>query len=654
MARCVAGFCVFIILGLSAAAQGAQTPNPAGKAVQAAPETAKKAAEEPADGEAASALAELRKRQEAKRAKPTEKPNGGALIWDEDEKPGKSGEKKSAKKEKGPSVLRIVLKGECSEGPAAESLFSEDHDSLADVLKRLDRAATDPAVVAVLLEFEDLDVGSGKIYEIREAIAKIRKAGRPVYALLTSSETGPYLIALACDEIVMPPTGSLMVPGVRAEMTFYKGLLDKVGLQYDVLQMGKYKGAGEPYTRTAMSPDFRKSMEALVDDSFQALLAMLAKDRKIEPAEAARLVDEGLFTADAAKKARLIDHVMYFDEFQELLRGRLKLEKLKIVSDAKKKVEGDASMSGLLKLMEKALDAKDDKPSGKHRKIAVIYAVGIITDGESSVSLFGGQTVGSDTLVAALRQAADDPQTVAIVLRIDSPGGSAIASDLIWREIAKIKKPIIASMGDTAASGGYYIAMGTRKIIAEPGTVTGSIGVIGGKMVLGGLFEKVGITTDVISRGRNSGTLSSTRPFSEDERKAWTRLLEDTYRQFVDKAAKGRRMPFEKLEALAQGRVYTGRMAVANGLVDKLGTLSDAVAEAKQMAGVKEGEEIDLWILPKSKSLLERLLSDGSLQSSQWIAALPGGRKVLAHLEALRRLGDERVLLLMPSQVEMK
>jgi protease-4 len=464
------------------------------------------------------------------------------------------------------------------------------------------------------------------------------------------------LVASACDEVVMIPSGMLLIPGVRAEVTFYKGLLDKLGLQFDSLQMGKYKGAAETFTRSGMSPALRESMEAMVDDSYSRLLTTIAKDRKLPPDKVKALVDRGLFTAEAAKTVGLVDHVLYFDEFLEILKKKLNAADLNVVSESKK---GSADLdfsgvSGLLKFMELAVGGKKSEATSQGRKIAVIYAVGTIIDGESTASLLGEEGLGSRTLVSALKTASDDPKVLAVVLRIDSPGGSAVASDQVWHEVKRIKKPVIASMGDVAASGGYYIAMGTQKIYAEPGTITGSIGVIGGKFVLGGLFEKIGVTTDVISRGKNSSALSTVKPFTKDERDAWTGLLQETYRQFVDKAAQGRKMPREKLEQLAQGRVWTGRMAVGNGLVDALGTLHDAVAEAKRLAGVKADEKIELLILPKPKSIFEQLFSEPSVITERMARSLPAGAELFGQARLLRRLFAERVLIWMPFGVKIK
>ncbi|MCR4415807.1 MAG: signal peptide peptidase SppA [Thermoguttaceae bacterium] len=583
----------------------------------------------------------------AKAAKPEAKEPKKPSPSKDGKKPGpaKPKEEKPGKK---PTVLRVALRGEYPEGPAASGLFGEARTSLAAAIQRLDRAAESP-VAAVLVQVDDLDLGPGKVHEFREAIRRLRKSGKPVIAELATAQTNQYLVAAACDEIVMAPSGTLLIPGVRAEMTFYKGLLDKLGLEFEVLQMGKYKGAAETFTRTSMSPELRQSVEAVVDDSYQALVATIANDRKLEPAEVKRLIDEGMFTAEAARRGRLVDHVCYFDEFQETLRKRLGASQLIVTTQTRKPPETDLSgISGMMKLMEMAFGTRTPEKTSPDRKIAVIYAVGMIVDGESSTSLFGESVLGAATLADALRTAAADSRVVAIVLRVDSPGGSAVASDLVWREIRRIRKPVVASLGDVAASGGYYIAMAAQKVYAEPGTVTGSIGVVGGKLVTTGLYGKLGLATEVISRGRNSGTLSSTQRFTKEERALWTALLEETYRQFVDKAALARKMPRDRLEALAQGRVFTGRMAAANGLVDGLGTLADAIAEAKKAAGLKADEKVELWILPKPRSIFEHLLSDPSATAGRLARLVPDGLETLAYAEHLRLLAAGRVWALMP------
>lgn len=553
------------------------------------------------------------------------------------------------------AVAEITLRGSYPEGPASDALFGELRTSLSKVVGRIDKAAEDQSIAAVLLRIEELELGRAKVAELRAAVARVRKAGKPVYALLSSADASAYLVALACDEIVLAPSGMILVPGVRAEVTFLKGLFEKLGIQFEMLQRGKYKGAAEPLTRREMSPEMRENMQALVDGLYEDLLATVAKDRKLERQEVAKLVDQGMFTAEAARRAKLVDQVAYRDEFIESLRKRLKVDKLDVIAKYRQKdTTTDLSgLAGFMKLLELAMGGKPAEKATKEKKVAIVYAVGPIVPGKSSSDLLGEQSVGSTTMVEALRTAADDPKVVAIVLRIDSPGGSAVASDLIWHEVVGITKPVIASMGDVAASGGYYIAMGADQIFASPGTLTGSIGVVGGKPVLGGLLDKIGVTIEVISRGKNSGLFSLTKPFSSEERSALVTLMEDIYGQFVAKAAEGRKMPRDKLEALAQGRIYTGQQACSNGLIDQLGTLADAVAAAKKAAGVKADEKIELQILPKPKTLLEQLLEDPAAASG--VEGMFGElAKPLAQAALLRRLLAEPALTLMPYQIDIE
>jgi protease-4 len=405
-----------------------------------------------------------------------------------------------------------------------------------------------------------------------------------------------------------------------------------------------------------MSKPLRESMEALVDDTYSGVVNAIAKDRKLADYQVKTLIDQGLFTAAAAKKAGLIDRIAYFDEFQDSLKARLKAKQVKLVTDYKKKqIDADFSgIGGMVKLMELLFGGKGAEKTSTEQKIAVVYASGVIVEGSGSSDMFGSEEgLGATKLIQSLRTADEDSKVAAIVLRIDSPGGSAVASDLIWREVVRIKKPVIASMSDVAGSGGYYIAMGTRKILAEPDTLTGSIGVIGGKMVIGGLLGKLGVSTEIIARGKNSGSMSMISAFTPSEREAWVAMLDETYHQFVSKAAAGRKMPFNKLEALAQGRVYTGRMAMANGLVDSLGTLSDAIIEAKKAAHLKPDAKVELLILPKAKSFFEQLFGDSNV-STEADSILPGLGATIRQASLWRQLLAEPRLLLMPARIELK
>lgn len=572
----------------------------------------------------------------------------------EEDKAKQSSKETDAKKAK---VVCFSLHGEYPENPTSADLFSEIRPSLSVIIDRIDAAAKDKDVAAVWIKFEGVQVGRGKVNELRAAIARLRKANKPVYAELTTADSAQYLLASACDQIVMPESGMLIIPGVRAEMMFFKGFLDKIGLEFEDLKMGKYKGALEPMTRRDMSQPLRESMEAIVDDIYNEMVTCIAADRHLNEMVVKSLLDHGLYNAEGAKNAGLIDQVLYSDEIEQSLKKKLNAESLDIVTNYKvKTVDTDFSgISGFMKFMDIVTGGKPSEKADKKQKIAVVYAVGTITEGKSSSSIFGGSVLGSKSIAAALRKAADNPNVVAVVLRIDSPGGSATASDIIWRETVRMKKPFIASMGDVAGSGGYYIAMGAKKIFAEPGTLTGSIGVIGGKPVFKGLYDKLGLNTEVISRGTNSGALSSTNPFTPAERRVWIELLESTYKQFVSKAAEGRKMPYDKLHELAQGRVYTGAMAKKIGLVDELGTLNDAIAAAKTAAGLKPDADIDLLILPQPKSIIEQLFGDQSADAeTDTKITLPLPFDVLTEVKLLQNFFNEPVLMWMPYRVEIK
>ena len=568
-------------------------------------------------------------------------------------------EKKAAKPKT--VVVRFSLSGEYPEGPGEPSMFGDIQPSLGKLIGRLDEAKADKEVKAVWLRIEDIELGRGKVNEIRAAIARVRKAGKPVYAELTSADTGAYLVASACDSIYMPVSGTLMLPGVRMEVTFYKGLLDKLGLKFDALRMGKYKGFVEPYSRENMSAPLRESLQSIVDDVYEHMVATIAKDRHLPDYQVKSLVDRGLFSATAAQEAGLIDEVLYADQFEESLGKRLKVDQVSVDATYKKK-QMDTDFSGLggfVKLMEALSGGKKSEKSSGKQKIAVVYAVGEITEGKSTSGLFSGTSLGSSTMVEALKKAFDDTKVVAVVLRIDSPGGSATASDLIWRETVRhpqagTRKPLVASMGNVAGSGGYYIAMGAKKIFAEPATITGSIGVGGGKLVTGGLYQKVGMNTEIISRGKNSGAFSSNQPCTPDERRIWTDLLQETYHQFVSKAAEGRKMEYNRLEEIAQGRVYTGRQAKKLGLIDEIGTLDDAIGEAKKLAGLKPGADVEIEILPQPKSLFEQLFNGEGVEANELTAAMPEVVKTIRKAALWRKLLGERVLLWMPYHVELK
>jgi len=563
-------------------------------------------------------------------------------------------------------VAHIRLAGSLDEAPAAEDpLFGHGGENLKAKLERIKKARDDNSVKALYLEIDGVNTGWGKLDELHRAVADFRKSGKKVFAYLQEGESKDYLLALGCDEVAMPESAWLMLTGMRAEVSFYKGLFDKLGVKADMLQMGEFKGAAEPYTRSEMSPQFRKNLEGILDDYFEkGLIAGVADARHSKGLTAdkvKKLIDQGPYSARAAARLGLIDRVAYADDFKASFKTALKDDDLKIVKDYEKAKAKDFNLSNPFELLK--LFSPGKAKESKNAKVAVIYASGVITTGKSGVSFMGGESCGSTTIIEAIRKAEADKTVKAIVLRVDSPGGSALASDLMWNELVKCKKPVVASMSDTAASGGYYISMAARKIYAEPGTLTGSIGVVGGKIVTGGLEKKVGLSTDIISRGANAGILSTTTPFSDTERQAMTALMKDTYDSFVTKALAGRKragraMTREQLLDLAGGRVWTGRQAKANGLVDELGTAGDAILAARKMAGVPDGDTLDILELPESRSFLDALLESRGDAETEALGSvlreLPELAGTLRGVDVLLRLRGEPVWVVLPCRVVVK
>lgn len=514
----------------------------------------------------------------------------------------------------------IELKGSYPEGAEPNGLFGNSVETLSEIVGRLDKAADDEKLNGVILRINDPTLGWAKVNELQHAIQHLRSKGKRVIAYLDSATTHDYLVASSCDQIVMPESGELAILGLRAEVTFFKNLFDWLHLKADMLRVGEYKSAAEPFVRTEMSKEFRHEMEEILDDYLRQIVDGISKSRKIDRQKVFAAIDGGPYTAQRARELGLIDKVAYEDEIEGFLKGTEVKRDVEIAkSYGKKKVDNDFSgFAGMMKMMSLIMGGDQQKHLSSSPKIAVVHAVGAIMSGKSSSSFFGSETLGSETFIKAVRQAADEKTVKAIVLRVDSPGGSALASDLMWRALQKAGKPVIVSMGDVAASGGYYISMGAKRIFAEPGTLTGSIGVVGGKVAIGGLLEKVGITTSVISRGKNSGAMSMISGFTDSERQAMQRTMNEIYGQFTRKAAQGRKMDYAKLEKLARGRVYTGAMATKLGLVDELGTLDDAVNYAAQVAGLPKGEKVERWILPPAVNPLEAIFgtNDSDAESS--------------------------------------
>jgi protease-4 len=570
------------------------------------------------------------------------------------------------------SIAHIHLTGPTPEGVGQGGMLADVKPHLHRMVERIEKVAKDERIKGLLLAIDGPALGRARADEIRAAIGRVRKAGKQVTAHLVSGDATDYAVALACDAIAMPPGATLEITGVRAEMTFFKSMLDRLGLEAEILQVGAFKGAAEPLTRDGMSPQLREQYERWIGDLFEQLVEGIATGRNLPAARVRELIDTGVFTPGAAVEAKLIDAVAYEDEAVAELARRAKVESPRVVRDyGERKLDKDFSgVGGLVKLVEMLSGQRQDKPAGKGKRVAIIHVTGAIQGGKGKDDLLGGGSAGADTVIEAIRDAEKNDDVVAIVLRIDSPGGSALASDLIWREAERAAKPVVASLSDIAASGGYYIAVAADRIVAAPGTLTGSIGVVGGKMVVGKGLEKIGVHTDVVSKGRNAGWLSGRERFTAAEKEVFLGTMKDVYRLFTSKVAAGRKLDAAKVETLAEGRVFTGRMAKEVGLVDRLGTLDDAVEEARTLAGVPAGESLDRILLPEPRGLFDDLFGATGAGGApavaadplavlrgavlERIAAIPGLAGLMRDSETLALIGSGRPLFMLPLRIDVR
>src|SRR5713101_3161245 len=468
-------------------------------------------------------------------------------------------------------------------------LFGGQPLSLNSLLAQLRKAKVDKRITAVMLEIDMPETGWAKAEEIRGAIADFRTSGKPAYAYMEYGMNKDYYIATACDKIFLPPPGELFTNGLAADVMFFRGTLDKLGIYPDIYQIGKYKSAGDTFTQKQMTDAHREFINSLLNDLYGRYTDGIAKARNKSSDDIKALIDNSPYSAAQAKDAGLIDGALYHEQVEKELKKRLGYK--------------DSDDLHIARGSDYRQISQESLGLNKGEKIAVVYAAGDITSGKSSFGGEGEETIGSDSLVKTIEEARDDKSIKAIVLRVDSPGGSGLASDIIWRAIesAKEKKPVVVSMSDVAASGGYYISCGANKIVAEPSTITGSIGVVGGKPVVKGLYDWLGITNEYILRGKNAGMFRESEKFDDSERKKIEEFLGNTYDDFITKVGKGRSKDKKDIDAIGQGRVWTGQQGKDRGLVDEYGGLDRAIEVAKQLAKIPSGQGIQRVILPSRR-----------------------------------------------------
>ena len=534
----------------------------------------------------------------------------------------------------GLTVLEVNLERNVPEfvpgNPIAEVLFP-DAVTVRDLVEGLHRAASDERVVALLARVGNSGMGLARLQEVRDAVNAFGESGKPAVAYAeTFGEFGPgngaYYLATAFDEIYLQPSGVVGLTGLIAETPFIRGMLEKFGVVPRMDHRAEYKSAKNLYTEREYTPEHEEATKAVMDSQFDQLVRGIADKRGLSPEAVRDLFDQGPFLSKDALEAGLVDGLAYRDEVYERV-----------------KEQADAGVKHLtLRKYLNRIEAHEEQAE----TVALIYGVGEVTRGKSDFDpASGSTTMGSDTIARAFRNAVRDDEVEAILFRVDSPGGSYVASDAIWRETVRARdagKPVVVSMGDVAGSGGYFVAMAADRIVAQPGTITGSIGVVGGKMLTSGMWEKTGISWDEVHTSSHSTMWTGTKDFSDEEWALFQAWLDTVYEDFTDKVAEGRSLPKERVLDVARGRIWTGEDARELGLVDALGGYHTAMRHVREAAQLPTDAELRLRVFPRPKSPWEYILEHGIVRSSDTAATtalVQTMRKLQPIVSLARRLG---------------
>lgn len=510
--------------------------------------------------------------------------------------------------------------------------FEESLEALRD---RLNRISASPGVRGIVLRTIDLSAGMATAQSLRNAIADVRRRGTRVAAYLPEADLVSYYLATAADEVYMAPAGHWTVAGVRAEITFFRQAFDRLGLLPQFERIAEYKTAADPFMRTGMSEHHREVVESILDGLMSEIVTDVASARRLDQGAVRAAIDGAPLEAERAASAGLVDGVCYEDELPERLGSRDRPARLRPWAEVWRRLPRPYLWRA------------------RTPAIGVVDLTGAIITGESRESplplpLLGGHFAGSETIARAFRAAERHPGLRALVFHVESRGGSALASDMIWREVERVKrkKPVVVFMGNVAGSGGYYVACGANRIIAQPSTITGSIGVIGGKLTARGLFERLGLNREIVARGEAATMESAFQPFSDEHSGRVRELIGATYRRFVGTVASGRGRPQEEIEPIARGRVWTGRQALEHGLVDELGDFTLAVRRASELAGIPASQPVrTVTIHPP------RAAGIPAFAASAAEGGASGGGAVAQAFDAWRALGEllsEPALLLTP------
>ena len=523
-------------------------------------------------------------------------------------------------------VLEIDFEREFAEyvpdDPLA-SILMEQTASARDIVDALQQAATDERVLALVARAGTPRMGLAEIQEVRDAVLAFRESGKPAIAYAeTFGEFGPgngaYYLAAAFDRIYLQPSGDIGLTGLMAESSFVSGTLEKLGIAPRMDHRYEYKNALNMFTEKKYTQPHREAILQIIESQFGQVVQGIAVGRGLEVDAVRALVDRGPFLGDQALTENLVDGLAYRDEVQAVIEATIGEE---------------AEQVGLFSYLRQM-----GRPHNEGETIALIYGVGGVQRGKSEYgAALSGPTMGSDSVSAAFRDAVQDDAVKAILFRVDSPGGSYVASDTIWRETVRAKeagKPVIVSMGNVAGSGGYFVAAAADKIVAQPGTITGSIGVLGGKMLTSELMEKIGISSDEVHTSANATMWSSSLDYTPQQWERITTWLDHVYADFTQKVAEGRGLTQEQVHAVAKGRIWTGEDARGIGLVDELGGFPVALRLAKQAAGIEEDVPVQVKLFPEQKTLVETVLA--RLQGREDAAASPTAVALRQVMQAVR------------------
>lgn len=522
--------------------------------------------------------------------------------------------------------------------PIATQIFHEKIYNVFDTVRALDRAAKDERIKSLLIEpGMGGGTGLGKLEQLRSAVERFKKSGKPVWAYYESASTGGYYVASCADKVYAPPSGDLILMGPAMALPFFGGTLKKFGIVPQLYHIGAYKSYSDTFTRTDASDAEKEATNAILDSFYGQLVDGIARGRKLSPDQVKAAIDMGFLWGDQMKQQRLVDDLLYQDQVEQGL----------------KKINGNGERWNRIDMADYQNDHRINLSEGAKKTVAYVVANGDIVSGEK-----GSSNIGSETLIRWLRKIGEDSGISAVVLRVDSPGGDALASDVIWRQVQVLRKskPVVVSMSDLAASGGYYISMGSDGIVAEPGTITGSIGVVTGKFVIKGLLDFVDFNMEIMKRGKNSDLFSSYTPYTPEQEQLIQGQMQSFYKTFVQKAAEGRHKSYEAIDQVGQGRIWSGEDALKLGLVDKLGGIEEAIALAKEKAGIPPKEPVHIVMYPKPKTILQAFLeekTDSLVRARERSEVPPELWQLYQEYEQVRPLVSEPFSLYTPIRVTM-